>query len=340
MATGPQANRPTPERIFNALNAHQQTAALRAGIELGVFTAIGEGARTPSAVAEKTGASERGVRILCDYLTVHGFLLKENGQYALTQESTIFLNSHSPAYMGGVAGFLLNDELVRNFRALTDAVRKGGSAGDHGDNEKPNDDAWIAFAKSMVPLTVPIAAYLSDLTGMASGKDCKILDIAAGHGMYGITLAKNNPNARVSAQDWPNVLQVAQENAQTAGVAERYTLIPGNAFAADLGTEYDYVLLTNFLHHFNPETCEKLMKRVHAALKPGGKAVAVEFVPNEDRITPPMAAGFSLIMLANTDDGDAYTYAEYQEMFRKAGFGKTTLHTMAEMPQQILISEK
>ena len=128
MATGTQANRPTPERIFNALNAHQQTAALRAGIELGVFTAVGEGARSSSAVAAKTGASERGVRILCDYLTVHGFLLKENGQYALTPESATFLNRHSPAYMGGVAGFLLNDELLRNFRALTDAVRKGRSA--------------------------------------------------------------------------------------------------------------------------------------------------------------------------------------------------------------------
>jgi len=340
MATGTQANRPTPEHIFNALNAHQQTAALRAGIELGVFTAIGEGAATSSAVAGKTGASERGVRILCDYLTVHGFLLKENGQYALTPDSATFLNRHSPAYMGGVAGFLLNDELLRNFRALTDAVRKGRSAGEHGDNEKPNDGAWIAFAKSMVPLTVPIAAYLSELTGMASGRDCKILDIAAGHGMYGITLARNNPNARVTALDWPNVLPVAEENARAQGVAERYTVISGSAFAVELGAGYDYVLLTNFLHHFNPETCEKLMKRVHAALKPGGKAITLDFVPNEDRVTPPMAAGFSLIMLANTNDGDAYTHAEYEKMFRNAGFVTTTLHRVAEMPQQVLISEK
>jgi len=340
MATSAQTNRPTPERIFNTLNAYQQTAALKTGIELGIFTLIGEGVGTSAPLAAKVGAAERGVRILCDYLTIHGFLLKDNGQYALTQESTIFLNQHSPAYMGGVAGFLLNDELVGNFRELTAAVKKGKSPGVHGDNEKPNDDAWVAFAKSMVPLTVPIATYISELTGMAAGKACKILDIAAGHGMYGISLARNNPNAQVTALDWPNVLNVAKENAQAAGVTNRYSVIAGNAFEVELGTGYDFVLLTNFFHHFNQETCQKLMKRVHAALKPDGKAVTLEFVPNEDRVTPPMAAGFSMIMLANTDEGDAYTLSEYEKMFTKTGFAKTTLYAVPEMPQQVMISEK
>ena len=115
---------------------------------------------------------------------------------------------------------------------------------------------------------------------------------------------------------------------------------PGSAFEADLGEGYDIVLLTNIFHHFDVPTCEKLMRRVHAALRPGGKAITLEFVPNEDRVTPPMAAAFSLIMLANTDDGDAYTLAQYEKMFRNAGFVKTTLHPVPDMPQQVLLSEK
>lgn len=340
MGTGTQADRPTPERIFNTLNAHQQTAALRAGIELGVFTAIGEGARDPAAIAKKTGAAERGVRILCDYLTIHGFLAKENGQYALTRESAIFLDQRSPAYIGGIAEFLLSDGLLRNFSALTRAVKQGGSAGEHGNQEQPNDEAWVAFAKSMTGMTGPAAACIADLTGMAEGHACKVLDIAAGHGMYGIALAKSNPRAQVTALDWPNVLKVAAENAGAAGVGERFQTIAGNAFEAELGSGYDYVLLTNILHHFSKATCEKLMKRVHAALKPGGKAVTLEFVPNEDRVSPPMEAGFSLVMLANTNDGDAYTEVEYRVMFGNAGFGKTTRHEVPGMPQQVLISEK
>jgi len=108
----------------------------------------------------------------------------------------------------------------------------------------------------------------------------------------------------------------------------------------DLGDGYDVVLLTNIFHHFDIPTCEKLMRRVHAALKPGGKAITLEFVPNEDRVTPPMAAAFSLIMLANTDAGDAYTHAQYEKMFCNAGFSKTTLHPVPDMPQQVLLSEK
>src|SRR5882762_8461980 len=97
MATAATGNRPTPERIFNALNAYQQTAALRTAIEFDVFSAIGAGANTPAALAAKTGAAEKGVRVLCDYLTVQGFLTKEHGRYALTQESAVFLDRKSPA---------------------------------------------------------------------------------------------------------------------------------------------------------------------------------------------------------------------------------------------------
>jgi len=107
-----------------------------------------------------------------------------------------------------------------------------------------------------------------------------------------------------------------------------------------MGTDYDYVLLTNIFHHFDEPTCEQLMRRVHAALKPGGKAITLEFVPNEDRVTPPTAAGFSLVMLASTDAGDAYTFSEYAKMLNNAGFAKSTEHPVPGMPQTVLISEK
>ncbi|HEY4817698.1 MAG TPA: class I SAM-dependent methyltransferase [Candidatus Acidoferrum sp.] len=339
MATA-TAGRPTPERIFNTLNAYQQTAALKTAIELDVFTAIGAGANTAAAIAAKTGAAEKGVRILCDYLTIQGFLTKAQGSYALTQESAIFLDRKSPACAGSMAKFLGGEELRSNFESLTQAVRNGGSVASGRDNTKPNDEFWVAFARSMAPLTVPSSEFIAGLLRADEGKPCKVLDIAAGHGMYGITVARKNPKAEIVALDWPAVLQVAQENAQKFGVADRYSVRAGSAFEVEMGSGYDYVLLTNIFHHFDVPTCEKLMRRVHAALKPGGKAITLEFVPNEDRVSPPTAAAFSLIMLANTDTGDAYTFAEYEKMFRNAGFVKSTLHPLSEMPQQVVVSEK
>ncbi|MGC0772809.1 MAG: class I SAM-dependent methyltransferase [Candidatus Acidiferrum sp.] len=340
MATPSTTNRPTPERIFMTMNAFQNTEALKTGIELDVFTSIGSGANTSALLAAKTGAAERGVRILCDFLTIMGFLTKESGRYALTEESALFLDRRSPACLASVTGFLASPWHKKNVEALTAAVRKGGTAGVQGDNSKPQDEVWVAFARSMAPLTIPAANFISEIIGAAEGKPCKVLDIAAGHGNYGITVAKKNPNAQIVAVDWPSVLAVAEENAKKAGVSSRYTTRGGSAFEADLGSGYDFVLLTNIFHHFDQAACEKLMRRVHAALKPGGKAVTLEFIPNEDRVTPPAAAAFSLNMLVGTDAGDAYTFSEYEKMFGNAGFAKTTLHQVTGMPQQVMISSK
>ena len=339
MAT-PTMNRPTPERIFNTLTAFQQTAALKTAIELDIFTAIGEGANQAVAIASRVAAAVRGVRILADYLVIQGFLTKDGDRYSLTPESTLFLNRKSPAYMGTMIGFLAGERHKQGFEQLTEAVRKGGTVALQGDNTKPNDQMWVAFARSMGPLTVQAAGLMGQLAGMAEQKPCKILDVAASHGMFGITFARQNPNARVVALDWPAVLEVAAENARAAGVSDRVTMLPGSAFEADLGSDYDFVLLTNILHHFDAPTNEKLLRRMHTALKPGGRAITLEFVPNEDRVSPPTAAAFSIVMLSNTDAGDAFTLAEYEKMFRAAGFGKTSLHQVPDNPQQVLVSER
>jgi len=340
MSTASASTRPTPEHIFNTLSAYQQSAALKAAIELGVFTAIDQGKHTAGEIAAAITAAPRGVRILCDFLVIHGFLKKEQGQYKLTVESGLFLSQKSPAYMGTLAGFMLSERHLENFSNLADAVRRGGTADTRGDHRKPDEALWVLFAKSMAPLTASSANYIAHLLDATKGEACRILDIAAGHGMYGITLAKSNPNAQVTALDWPAVLEVAKENAQKAGVSDRYSVRTGSAFETDLGEGYDFVLLTNIFHHFDPQACVQLMKRVHAALKPGGKAVTLEFIPNEDRVSPPTAAAFSMVMLAGTDAGDAYTLAEYEKMFQEAGFHATTLYPVPEMPQQILISQK
>jgi len=269
-----------------------------------------------------------------------GMLTKENNEYALTLDSATFLDKRSPAYLGTMAGFLTHEQHFHNFAVLAETVRAGRSNAKSADNLAPNDDFWVRFAESMGPLAVPNAMFVAKLIDAASAKPMKILDIAAGHGMYGISLARQNANAEVTALDWAPVLEVAKKNAQRAGVAGRHSTIPGNAFAVDLGSGYDYVLLTNIFHHFDKAGCVQLMKRVHGALKPGGKAIVVEFVPNEDRVSPPTAAAFSMVMLANTEAGDAYTLAEYETMFASAGFTNVSLHPVPEMPQQVILAEK
>ena len=336
-----QAAPPSPQRILQTLGAFHQTAALRAAIHLDLFTTLADGYSDAPAIAGRVGASEKGTRVLCDSLVVMGFLTKSGDRYGLTAESAAFLSTRLPAYLGSVARFLVDDpELVRAFEDLTAVVRKGGAVfSDEGTVSRDNP-VWITFARSMAPMMAMPAELLARRLGADTDQPTEVLDIAAGHGLYGLAFARHNPRARVTAVDWPRVLEVALENAARAGVTDRYRTVPGSAFEVDFGGVYDTVLLTNFLHHFDVPTCEGLLRRLHAVTRPGGRAVAVEFVPNDDRVSPPNDAMFSLIMLATTAHGDAYTYAEYHRMFRSAGFTRCELIELEPLPQRVVVAHR
>jgi 2-polyprenyl-3-methyl-5-hydroxy-6-metoxy-1,4-benzoquinol methylase len=323
VATTAPHQQPTPERFFNAINAYEQTEAMKTAVELDIFTAIAEGNTTAAMIGKRCKAVERGVRTLCDFLTIHGFLTKEGIQYALAPDSSFFLNRHSPAYIGGAVEFLLTPRLREGHARLTEAVRRGSTALGEGTLERENPD-WVKFARAMMPLMhMPAEIMAAELR--KGGEAHKVLDIAAGHGIFGISVAKQNPAAHIYAADWKNVLEVASKNAQAMGVADRYHLLPGSAFEIDFGGGYDLVLITNFLHHFDPLTCTTFMRKVHAALQSGGRAAIAELVPNPDRVSPPTAAAFSMMMLATTPTGDAYTFAELESISTNAGFARVEL---------------
>lgn len=336
MAT--QQRAPSPLLIFSTFNAYQRTAALKAGIELDLFTAIGEGNEVPAAIAKRCDASERGVRILCDYLVISGLLDKKEGRYALTPDSAMFLDRRSPACIAAASTFLSSPMLTSGFNDLASVVRKGGTIVSAEGTMEPDHPVWVDFARSMAPMMVMPSRFIAKLVADSGRKVEKVLDIAAGHGLFGIAVAQAMTGAHVFAVDWERVLGVAQENANAAGIGSRFSKIPGSAFEVELGTGYDLVLLTNFLHHFDVETGEGLLRKIRGSLAKDGRVMTLEFVPNEDRVTPPEAAGFSLMMLGSTAHGDAYTFSEYDRMFRNAGFNTVEIHAVPETPQSVIVS--
>jgi ubiquinone/menaquinone biosynthesis C-methylase UbiE len=329
---------PSADLVFDSMFAYQKSAALKSAVELDLFTAIDDGASSALAIAQRVNASERGVRILCDFLTVNRLLSKSDGAYRLVPESAAFLSKKSPAYLGSVARFLVMPELGKFMETLPEAVRRGGVEDTGHSTVAPDNPIWVEFARSMMPMMIPNAHAIAEL--VAGGTTpIKVLDIAAGHGAFGIAIAQRNPNADIVAVDWKAVLAVAEEHAQRAGVLGRYRTIPGDAFAVDYGAGYDVALITNFLHHYDPPTCTSLLKKVAGALKPEGQVVVLEFVPNPDRVSPPIPAAFSLTMLADTVGGDAYTFAELSDQLTRAGFRDVAAHP-TPTPETIVIARR
>lgn len=329
------SSQPNPARILESINAYQTTLALKGAVELEIFTHIADGASTVAEIARRCNAAERGVRILCDFLTVSGFLTKTGAAYGLTPDSGAFLNKRSPAYIGSVALFLAHPLHMNHFQDVAAVVRRGGSI-DAG-NMGPDDPVWVDFAKWMAPMMHLPAGALA-LHVSEPGRRMKVLDIAAGHGIYGIAVARHNPQAEIVAVDWKNVLEVALANAAEAGVRDRYRTIPGSAFDVDYGKGYDVALVTAFLHHFDPATCVGLLKKIRASMNPGGMLAITEIMPNEDRVSPPTEAKFSFMMLGSTPAGDAYTLPELEQMCTEAGFRECRVQSLGELPIKAILA--
>jgi SAM-dependent methyltransferase len=338
MHSGNPADGPlTPGLVFDMMQAHQRTAALKAAIDLDVFRAVGDGPGDVASIARHCSASERGIRILCDFLAIYGVIQKENGRYRHTPTSAMFLDPRSPACMASVTQFLSAPELRAPYDHLAEIVRTGRTNLEGAGTVEPENPVWVLFAEKMAPMMAPMVGPLGAVVLEGHTGPMRVLDIAAGHGLFGIEIAKQNPQARVTGLDWAPVLRVALDNARKAGVQDRYDMLPGSAFEVNFGGPYDAVLLTNFLHHFDKQTCVGLLKKVHGALKPGGRAATLEFVPNEDRVSPPMPAAFSMTMLTSTVAGDAYTLSELTAMYNQAGFGGITAHPIPMSPHTVVM---
>src|SRR5216117_4112948 len=168
-----------PSAVFQALAAYQETEALRAAIEIDLFTAVGAGAATAKEIAARCNASERGVRILADYLVVNGFLGKDGGRYALAPVAAMFLDRSSSGCIASAIHFMASPHVMRGFAQLTTTVRTGRAAiGDEG--LAPDHPMWVEFARSMAPLARLVAELLASLLDATAGRPWKVLDIAAG----------------------------------------------------------------------------------------------------------------------------------------------------------------
>ena len=331
-------HRPSPDKFFETMVAYQRTAALKAAIDLDLFTAIGEGQRTASALATRVHGAERAVRMLCDSLVVLGFLTKDGTSYGLTVDSAVFLDKHSPAYVGSARNFLASPFVVDGFQDLAAVVRCGRPMWNQPFAEEDEHAPWADFARNMAPLAYLVAQETAKLLDQDSA--IKVLDVAAGHGMFGIAIAQQNPRATIVALDWPSVLAVAEQNAKRFAVSDRYSLLPGDALEVDLGAGFDAVVMPNVMHLWDRPNNVRFLKKVHAALAPNGRIVIVEFVPNDDRVSPAVPALFALNMLANTTAGEVYTGSEHRAMLSEAGFPDCQIQQLPPTPHTAIVAVK
>lgn len=329
---------PNPGLVIDTLNAFQKSAALKGAIDLELFSKIGTDVLTAAQIADRCQTDLRATRILCDFLVVNGFLTKEDLTYRLNATSSTFLDIRSPKYLGSIAKFIQSPDLQHAFSDVASLLRRGHTSLPDKGTVSNDYEGWVEFAQSMVPMMMSAALFMGDWVAKNFHGEGELLDVAAGHGMFGIQASTRNSKLKVTALDWEQVLQVAKENVARAGLESQFTWLGGDAFEVQLPeNRYDLVMLTNFLHHFSFDRNVAFLKKIRRTLRLGGRVLTLEFVPDENRITPPAPATFALTMLATTPDGDAYTFSEYQRMGEQAGFTKFQCVDVPHSIQRLII---
>lgn len=304
------------------VQGYREGQILFTAVRLGVFDALAKEPAGADALAARLDSDPRGTRILCDALAALGVLAKEgSGTYRCSPAAEEYLLYASPTTK--VPMLLHGAKLYERWAGLFDAVKTGTPVPD----ERIDPRLWgdeAGFARAMGAIGRESAVQTGDalehlgLLG-ARGSARTLLDVGGGPAVYALEMVRRSPGLHATVFDRPDTLEVARTNVEEAGLAERVSLRPGEAFEDDLGGPYDLVFTSNFLHIFGPEANRRLVRRAAEALAPGGHLAVKDFLLDPGRTTPQGAALFAVNMLVGTEAGDSYSLDEVHGWFREAG---------------------
>jgi len=320
-------------------SAYAPPLIIGAAVTNKVFDVLATGPKTIAQLSEQTGASGRGLRAIMNVLVGLELLGKDRqGKYSLTPESEAFLVSDKP---GTLAGFfsMIGRRLIPLWLQLGETVRTGRPA-EARNQEGPGTDFFADLVENIIPMSFGSAQTLGDHLKLSQARQpVRLLDVAAGSGIWGIVLAGKSPHLRVTAVDWAGMIPTTKRITQKFGVADRFKFIEGDIGVVDFGDGYDIATLGHILHSEGEERSRCLLKKTFGALKSGGTIVIAEWLVNDERSEPLPSLVFAVQMLVNTQTGDTFSFNEIKSWLEQAGF--TDARTLdAPGPSPLILATK
>ena len=311
----------TYQELMRLANGHAESKVLLIANELGVFTAIGAGGRRANMLAKSCGTTREGMTLLLQALAGLGLLRLKDGRYWNTRLGRKFLDGRSPFAVINLL-WLLNHHWS-DWTGMLRAVRRGrpGWSPATRTAEFRRRFALAMHERSHVLASRTITSFRLPRPAI------RLLDLGGGSGSYSIALARRYSGLQAVLVD--QSVAVARRLILQEGMSSRIQVRQGNVLTLPLATGIDVVLLSNLVHDFNERENLQLLRRVHGALRPGGKIFIVEFFLNAAGTMPAEAAVFSLLMYAFTDTGRSYTWEEVEAWLTDTGFGRYRRHVVS-----------
>jgi len=300
--------------------AYAPPLIIEAAIRNNIFDQLDASPKTVQELVAATGASERGIAAIANVLVGLELLTKDGtGKFSLTSESAAFLVRSKPSFMGGLI-LHTSGHMIPRWLHLNDVVRTGHPFRSV-NQEETGSEFFESFVVDIFPMSYPPAKTLAAHLRLSESKEpVRVLDLAAGSGVWGIAQAQSSPNVRVTAVDWPSVLETTKKMVAKFGLTDQFSFTPGDLDSADFGSGYHIATLGHIFHSEGEKRSKELIAKTFNALAPGGTIVVQEFLVNKERTGPPNGLIFAVNMLINTDDGSTWSFEEIGSWLTDDGF--------------------
>ncbi|MGQ0632539.1 MAG: methyltransferase [Sporichthyaceae bacterium] len=322
-----ESSAPDPGAILQIGFGFWPAKTLLSAVELGLFTLLAAGPATGGEIANKLDLRSRATYDFLDGLVSLNLLEREGSgptaRYANTRETAIFLDTNSPAYVGGILE-MANARLYPFWGGLTDGLRTGS----------PQNEIKLTGASMFTELYADperLEQFMGAMTGISAGNFMALAekfdfsryqtlcDIGGATGQLSILVAQRHPHLQCTSFDLPVVEPIAKRTIAGAGLADRITAVGGDFFADPL-PKADVITMGMILHDWNLDRKMALIQAAYDALPPGGAFIAIEALIDDDRRENTFGLMMSLNMLIEFGDAFDYTGADFRGWCEQVGF--------------------
>lgn len=303
----------TPDQLAAAVSGFRQSRIILTAVELGVFTVLGDGARSSAATAAALDTEPRATDRLMNALVAIGLLRKTGGVFSNTELAARHLVRGTQGYMGNIEHSM---HLWDFWTHLTEAVRTGTVTDRVRLVERGEEwrEAFMAAMHYRARTQAPADVNLIDFHDAA-----RVLDVGGGTGAYAMAMMQVKRDLTATVFDLPDIVPITRRYVREAGFASRIDTVAGDYLTDPLPGGYDIVFLSAIVHSNSDGENARLIRNCADACNPGGCVIVQDFIMDDDRVTPAGGALFAINMLVATDAGDTFTESEVRAWMAGAG---------------------
>ena len=296
--------------------------ALFAGLHIDVFTLLAAGAKSSKQIADEADIPMNRVTTLMTALTSVGLVDRDDKDeiYSNSPGAEAFLAKGAKYEFGDYLRYQIDQQmypLLGQLNEVLDGTLDPDSIDSYqhwmADPEQASIYCEAQHAGSLGPGRT--LARLVDLSEADT-----LLDVGGGTGAMSIRLLEAYPKLISTIIDFPNVAEIGWQFIATAGMVDRIRYIPSNALVAEWPKEQGAILMSYLFSGIPGAEVSRLVDYAFDCLAAGGSFMVHDFMVENDRTGPPMAALWQLQHMAFTPEARSVTPGWLRTRLQEAGF--------------------